>query len=297
MNAIALEGLGRPGLAHGRLCIVAAALLWSLSGGFTKLLTQETAWGLHSPGLDPLVIAFYRVLFAGLVLLPSLRRRDLSFRPTMVLMVACFATMNALFISAQALGTAANAVLLQYTAPLWMYWASVWWLREPAERRSYQALLVGMVGVGVIVLGGMQEAQMGVISIGLGSGLAYAGVILCLRVLREASSRWLTVVNHLCGALLLVPLTWHLPTPSAAQLAVLALFGTIQMALPYWLVARGLRVISPQEAGTITLLEPLLNPWWAYLVSGERPSTFTFVGGVLILGSLFWRYAPFLRRS
>ena len=33
------------------------------------------------------------------------------------------------------------------------------------------------------------------------------------------------------------------------------------------LVARGLRVVSPQEAGTITLLEPLLNPLWAYLAA------------------------------
>jgi len=38
------------------------------------------------------------------------------------------------------------------------------------------------------------------------------------------------------------------------------------MGLPYWLMARGLRTVSAQEAGTITLLEPLLNPLWAYLV-------------------------------
>jgi drug/metabolite transporter (DMT)-like permease len=83
-----------------------------------------------------------------------------------------------------------------------------------------------------------------------------------------------------------------MPSPTAAQLVVLALFGAVQMGLAYWLVARGLRVVSPQEAGTITLLEPLLNPLWAYLISGETPSTFTFIGGLFILGALAWRYWP-----
>ena len=87
--------------------------------------------------------------------------------------------------------------------------------------------------------------------------------------------------------------------PSPAQIAFLIFFGGVQMALPYWLVARGLRVVSPQEAGTITLLEPLLNPVWAYLVSPETeaPSAFTWLGGALILGALAWRYSPLARRQ
>src|SRR5205814_10522904 len=76
------------------------------------------------------------------------------------------------------------------------------------------------------------------------------------------------------------------------QVGGLAVYGAVQMALPYWLVARGLRSVSPQEAGTLTLLEPLLNPLWAYAVSGETPHDFTLFGGVFILGALVWRYWP-----
>jgi drug/metabolite transporter (DMT)-like permease len=153
----------------------------------------------------------------------------------------------------------------------------------------------------LIVWGGWAQTQLLVIGIALGSGVAYAGVILCLRVLRNASPRWLTVVNHLCGALVLLPVLIYMApeAPTLAQLAVLFLFGTIQMGLPYLLVAKGLRVVSPQEAGTITLLEPLLNPVWAYLVSpeSEMPSAYTFAGGALILGGLAWRYWPFNGRT
>jgi drug/metabolite transporter (DMT)-like permease len=92
-----------------------------------------------------------------------------------------------------------------------------------------------------------------------------------------------------------VPILWGSALPAASQLVVLFFFGALQMALPYWLVARGLRSVSPQEAGTITLLEPLLTPVWAYLVSPdtEMPTGYTFVGGALILGALAWRYWPF----
>jgi drug/metabolite transporter (DMT)-like permease len=290
------EDMPHPAATHGRWCIVVAALLWSTSGAFTKVLTRDTPLHLNDPAVPPLVIACGRVLFAGLVLVPTLRRRDLSFRPMMLPMVACFALMNGTFISAMALGTAANAILLQYTAPMWMFLVSVWWLGERADLRSLAALVIGLAGIAVIVVGGWQGAELPVIGLGLGSGLTYAGVVIFLRVLRDASPRWLTVLNHLVGALALVPFVAHLPLPTPGQLGLLFVYGAVQMGLPYLLMAHGLRAVSAQEAGTITLLEPLLNPLWAYLISGEEPSGYTLAGGAFILGALAWRYAPRRRK-
>src|SRR5437899_1897359 len=87
--------------ARARLFIMLAALLWSTSGAFTKLLTQDTVFGLNEPPLAPfpfaglafpVQIACYRVLFAGLVLTPTLRREDIRFRPLMIVMGLCFAS-------------------------------------------------------------------------------------------------------------------------------------------------------------------------------------------------------------
>jgi drug/metabolite transporter (DMT)-like permease len=288
-----------PSLTEGRLCIAAAAVLWSLSGAFTKFLTEVMVKDYGYLRVPPLQIAFYRVLFAGLVLVPMLRRADLSFQPRMLLMALCFAAMNALFVTALAEGTAANAILLQYTAPMWMYLASVFLLGERADRRSTVALAIGLLGIAVIVVGGWDGGQLTTILIALGSGVTYAGVLIFLRLLRALSPRWLTVWNHLLGALVLVPLIWGQRLPTWEQYVVLFLFGSVQMGLAYWLVARGLRVVSPQEAGAITLLEPLLNPIWAYLVSSrtETPPLVTYIGGALILGALVWRYWPQSRGS
>jgi drug/metabolite transporter (DMT)-like permease len=255
-------------------------------------LTKDTILQLNAPPVEPFAMAFYRVLFAGLVILPTLRRHDVTIRRPMFAMVACFAAMNVLFVSALTRGTAANAILLQYTAPLWMYLAGVWWLGESADRRNSIALVMGLLGVAVIVLGGWEGEQLPLVGIALGSGVTYAAVLLFLRTLRDVSSRWLTLVNHLGAAVIMLPWIITAPSPTPAQLVVLFLFGSLQMGLAYWLVARGLRAVSAQEAGTITLLEPLLNPLWAYMIAGETPSSFTFAGGFFILSALAWRYWP-----
>src|SRR5262245_17379956 len=154
-------------LTRGRLCILLGACLWSLGGAFSKVLTKPTPLGLNEPTVHSLQIACFRVLFAGLVLVPAIRPRQFSFRPFMVVMVLSFALMNASYITAQALGTAANAVLLQYTAPLWLYVASVWWLHETPDRRNLVALFAAGFGVALILLGGWQEAQLGIVALGL----------------------------------------------------------------------------------------------------------------------------------
>lgn len=283
-----------PSVNQGRACILIASVLWSLGGGMAKALTLDTPLRLNVPALENagLLIAFYRTLFAGVFLLPTLRRADLSFRPAMLIMIGFFTAMNVFYVSAMTVGTAANAIFLQYTASMWMYLACIWFLGEPAERRNTIALIVGLLGIGVILWGGWKEAQMAALGLGIGAGITYAGVVVYLRVLRNESSKWLTVQNHLGAAVLMAPFALLCAWPSWPQLGVLFAFGVVQMGLPYLLVAHGLRSVSPQEAGTIMLIEPILNPIWVYLVVREVPSVYTFIGGAFIIGALAWRYAP-----
>ena len=58
-------------LTQARLCIVLAALLWGTSGAFTKVLRENTGLGLNEPSIDPLSIAFWRVVFAASAFLPA----------------------------------------------------------------------------------------------------------------------------------------------------------------------------------------------------------------------------------
>ncbi|MFO0801338.1 MAG: DMT family transporter [Gemmataceae bacterium] len=299
-------------VTSARLLLVLAAVLWSLGSLFVRFLREPTALGLHDPPLTPLQIAFFRGLFGGAALLTLVRRIDVTFRPLMGAMVLTFTVMCGLYMSALSLGPAANAIFLQNTAPVWVYLFAVYVLGEAGNRRGWQAVLLGGLGAVVIVAGNWprdlppdeQHTQVLILLMGVGSGVWYAGVVLFLRVLRNESPAWLVSLNLLGTSATLglyVTLRYGVDgfvdwvtAPTAGQLALLAVFGVVQMAMPYWLFARGLRHVSPHEAGIITLLEPLLNPLWAYLITPDKdtPTPAMWLGGALILAALVWRYVP-----
>ena len=276
--------------------MVLAACLWSSSGAFVK-----------SSDLPGATIAMYRGLSAGLVLLAAVRLSGarIAWDRRMFGMTACFALMNYTFIASMTRTTAANTIFLQYTAPSWMFLASVLWLKEPVDRNSLRSLLGAMVGITILIVGQLQDSGQRVgIVLGLASGVFYAGVAVHLRALRHYDPLWMAALNHLtAGAMLALVLAGGIafdaapaetlwPPPSLGALAFLALFGTVQMAAPYVLFGKGLRTVSAQEAGLLTLLEPMLNPVWTYLAVGERPAPTTLLGGGILLAMLLIRYVP-----
>ncbi len=269
----------------GRLLIFIAALLWSSSGFFAKLPLFDS-WPESSRGLQ---LAFWRALFAGLLILPAVRRP--CWRRAMVPMSLAFAAMNFLYMTAMSLTTAANAIWLQNTAPWWVFLVSVYWLHETVRPRDLIPLLFGMSGIALILWNELQgAAQWGSIC-GLASAFGYAAVVLFLRVLRDVNSAWLVAVNHLVTAALLLPFVWwHDVWPTTYQLLVLAAFGFFQMALPYLLFSWGLKSVTGQEATAIGLLEPVLLPGWAFLTRDEVPAWWTIAGGAIILAGLTLRY-------
>lgn len=286
-------------LAQGRLLVIAAGVLWSLNGIFNTTLRQDTALELHVPEVHPLHIAFYRALFAGLVFVPMLRRTEVTWKRGMFFMAVAFAVMNATFVTAMALDNVAKALALQYVAPMWTLVAGILWLRETPNRRSLVSVLLAVAGVGVIVWGGWQHGQLPIVALGVVSGLMYSAVLIWLRLLKTESSRWLMAINFLTSALVLVPFAFFISVPTWKQMLGLVLFGTVQLALPYWLITRALRVVSPQEAACLTLIEMPLSPIWAWLIARKPnpPLTTDLIGAAIILAALLLRYVPCKRTN
>jgi len=270
---------------RGRLLVAVAAILWSSSGLFAKA-TTFAVWPVDSRGI---LLAFWRAAFAGLLLLPAVRRPQWDVR--LVPLCAAFAVMNVTYLSAMTLTTAANAIWLQSTAPWWVLLVGVLVLGEAFPRSDKVPLLVGGLGLAIILWFELQGQGRTGILCGLVSGFSYAGVVLSLRALRGLDTVWIVAVAHLVTAALIFPVVVYLDTwPTMRQLPVLAGFGVLQMALPYVLFARGLRSITSQEATVIGLLEPVLLPVWVYLAWDEVPAPWTIVGGGLILAGLVLRY-------
>lgn len=289
-----LDRTGAPAASSltGVILVLAAAVLWSLNGALIKLL--------DAGGAEPNAIAFYRSLFAGLFLLPFVRRRGFAtlrprapaqarwpIRPAAAACVLFFTLMTLCFVTASVKTEAANAIILQYTSTFWIFILSPLVLRERPSGRATGVLVLAMIGIAVIFAGEGATDLAGLL-IALGSGLSYGLLIMMIRRMRDSDSGAVTVVNCLGSALLLVPVLWIWGgwNVSMPNLLLLLLMGVVQFGLPYYLISLGLRRVPAYQAALLTLCEPVLNPLWAWLAVGEGISGATATGGGVIVLAL-----------
>lgn len=277
----------------GRMQIVLAAILWSTSGFFAKAPWFD-GWPEDIRGV---MLSFWRSGFAVLILVPLIRRP--TWRWPMLPMMVCFALMVWSFMSAMVHGSAANAIWLQYLAPGWVLIGGVLLLRERVTTADVLMILFCLSGVLLILSMEMWSgSNLWATSMGVLSGISFAGVVLAMRQLRDVDAAWLITLNHAATVLLLSPWVWSssVQIPVSSYVA-LGLFGVFQMSIPYLLFARGLRDTPSAEASVLSLIEPVLVPVWVYLAwshhpSYEAPHWWAWAGGGLIMLGLLNRYLP-----
>ena len=277
----------------GRVLLVIAALLWSSGGLFMKSAPMQ-AIPLEARG--PL-LACYRVLFAGLCVVPLVPWRSVRLRWELLATALAYTVMNALYVSAVTRTTAAAAIFLQYTSAGWSYLLGWLLLRERPGLGSLVAVAFAFGGIGVILASEWQGANWLGNLLAAGSGLAYAVVVIGMRTMRGEPSAWIVFCNNVTSGLLMLPwvLTFDV-TLSGTQWGIIAGLGVLQMGIPYLLLGWGIRTMSAADATLITMLEAILNPIWVYLLIGERTPLATCVGGGLILVGLVLRYTLFRER-
>ncbi len=92
-----------------------------------------------------------------------------------------------------------------------------------------------------------------------------------------------------CGNLIafaaVLPLALPVGEASARDVAIILYLGVFQIAGAYYFLSRSLRALSALEATLLLLLEPVLNPLWAWLVHGEKPGAWSLAGGAVILAA------------
>ena len=90
------------------------------------------------------------------------------------------------------------------------------------------------------------------------------------------------------GIVFVATLPFALPVASVrtADLVAIVYLGVIQIGLAYWLFSKGLKALPALEVALLVLIEPVLNPLWTWLTSGERPSALASAGGALMIVAL-----------
>ena len=273
--------------------IIVAALLFSTGGAAIKFC-----------GFGAWQVAAFRATIAMttiLIVLPE-ARRGWSWRTLLVGIV--YAATTLLYVQANKHTTAASAIFLQATSPLFILLLAPLLLGEHATRRDLWQMGVIVAGLGLFFLG-MDQPSATAPNPALGNALAaicavtWAFTVIGYRWLaaRGSSVAAAAVAGNVTAALIAFVMAQPLVPGRPIDWGVVLFLGVCQLGIPYLFLARAVPQVRAIEVSLFLLIEPVLNPIWAWLVHGETPGPATLAGGALILGATAGRVWFDVRRS
>jgi len=270
--------------------MIAVTLMWSIAGVVSRHF--EAARGFE--------VTFWRSFFnavALVVMLAWLRgaaplaQAIRTGGRTLWLSGLCWAVMYTAFMMALTLTTVANVLVTMALGPLFTALMARFALGHRLATRTWAAIVVAGAGI----------AWMYARELSASDPAHLLGMLVALGVPVAAAINW-TLIQHnrgaagqdmlpavLIGAALsaLGTLAASLPFQATARdLLLLALLGTVQLAIPCLLAVTVARSLSAPEISLLGLLEVIFGVQWAWLGADEAPSTSVLSGGLLVLGAL-----------
>jgi drug/metabolite transporter (DMT)-like permease len=256
------------------LYLTLAAILWSTSGLFVKILN-----------LQPISILAGRSLFASIVFLVYLRRIPTRFNRWQLLAAGAFILTQFLFVTSTKMTTAANSIFLQYTAPIYIVLLAYWFLGEKPSRTDWVSMAV--IFLGLILFFGDELSVEGLYGniLAILSGITSAVMIVAFRAQKDGHPAESNLIAFLVMATFGFPFLLQ-ETWTVNSWLILAFLGVVQIGFAFIFFTKGIKHIPALEANLIGTLEPVLNPIWVFLFYGESMGRFALVGGLVVLGGV-----------
>jgi drug/metabolite transporter (DMT)-like permease len=120
------------------------------------------------------------------------------------------------------------------------------------------------------------------------SGFSYACMTMLLRKQKDESPLESVFWGNVLTAIIGLPFMFG-TTPDMNSWLTIIFMGLFQLGLAYILYALAIKHVAALEAILIPVIEPILNPVWVFLVFGERPGAWAFVGGFIVLAAIVGR--------
>ena len=269
----------------GLWAIVACATLWSMGGLFIKMVDWH-----------PMIIAGSRGLIAAVFMLTIRLVRSKNVPFTVISAASRMrpgalwgaAAMNAatmlIFVAANKLTTAANVILLQYSAPI--YAALFGWLLAKEKPRTEHWVALGALAVGLYVFFKDGIAGGGFVGdmLALVSGVTFALYSVFMRMQKDGNPEDSILLSYLIAAAVGLPFVFAAPPEfTATAVSGILILGVFQIGVASLLFAYGIRRITAVQSMLAAVVEPVLNPVWVFLATGEQPAASAFAGGAIIL--------------
>jgi len=271
--------------AQGVMLVLISAAVFSSVGLFVK--------GVEA---DSWTILFWRGLSASAFTLIYISWRGSLYREFMLMgkpgisaaIIGALAT--AAFIPSFKYTSIANVSLI-YAAVPFASAAIAWlWMREKPSLPVLLASLAAFAGVLVIVGGSLDSINLRGDLLALWMTIGMAGFLCIYRRYPQTPAAGPAVLS----SLLLVPMVFIPMLQSSANPLAIPLheifltcgFGLV-FAVASVTMAEGARRLPAAETALISALETPLAPLWAFMVFSELPTSFTLVGGGIILFAVF----------
>ena len=280
--------------------MVLVTLLWSIAGVVTRHLDaarsfEVTFW---RSGFNALSLAIALTLWRGAGMW-----RDLVRAPRVVWISAvCWSVMYTAFMVALTLTSVANVLITMALGPMVTAIFSWLFLKRTLPMRTWLAIGVAAAGIVWMFAGELAQGSSLLGSL-VACAVPLAGAI-NLIVLQSVGERAGEAPDMLPAVMLgaaisaLATLPFALPLQASMHdLGLLALLGTVQLALPCLLMVILSRVLPAPEISLLALLEVIFGVAWAWLWAGEVPQDSVLSGGALVLAALIANEMAALRRA
>lgn len=254
---------------------------------------------------DASIIAFYRGLFMGIIMLSFwLIKGEKDVIPKekkdifMILLIAFISGLGtSLFVFSVKYTVAANTVVFLATSSFFAAVFSYLLLKEKIKKET--AIAIGFSFFGVVVIFGN--------SFSIGGNLIgdFLGILLAvsmglqLTLLRKFKNFSHYFIISASGFILMFIMYFIADSPF--DLALKSLFWLFLMGLmqvvSMFLIYGATKYISSTEVGVFSTIETTFAPIWLWLFIGEIPPSLTVVGGIFVISAIFINAYPQIKNS
>lgn len=255
----------------GSLCMVAASVCWSFGGLCIKFIP----WGAMS-------IIGLRALLAAMVFAVYRKSVKVDLTRGNILAAICLAGTTVLFVFANKLTTAAAAILLQFSAPIFIILIQLVFYGKKPKLSEAVAVFATILGMLLFFADRLEDGNLLGNLLAIASGLTFAGVFVCNRR-SDVDPKQSLFLGFLINAVVGAPFVFLEATADATAWVSVVFLGVVQVGLAYVFFSIGIKRTSALLACLITAMEPVLNPVWVALATGEIPGPFAAMGGVVII--------------
>jgi drug/metabolite transporter (DMT)-like permease len=248
---------------------------------------------IKSSTISPIVFSFYLGIFIFFSMLGTLliqegkniKKLELNYFGVLLLCATLMGVSNILFISAIKSTTVANVVIIFGTAALFSALFSYLFYKEKVGKNIFYASFFMFVGLFIIFndqlgLGGLKGNLFALICT-----IAFAISFVLLSRYKEINRVVLIAISGLVLSIISFFLAENLYI-DFYNFLVVAGMGLLITPISRVLISNGTRYINASEVSLLMIIETIMAPIWVWIFLNEIPSSYTLIGGSVIIVTL-----------